>query len=109
MNYSSFRIVLSYHCKLSVCTLHTLYALFKHCMHSSHTVCTVRSSFIEVVMLYDVKSNASFVTCQVLAKYPNGAMFLFYAGRLQEMRGNLDQAVRKFEASIDSQSQWQQV
>jgi len=43
-----------------------------------------------------------------LAKYPNGAMFLFYAGRLQEMRGNLEQAVLKFEASIDSQSQWQQ-
>ena len=46
---------------------------------------------------------------QVLAKYPNGALFLFFAGRLQEMRGNLDQAVLKFEASIDSQSQWQQV
>ena len=89
------------HCKLTVCTVSLLYALFTHCMH-----CAV--SLIEV-MLYDVKSNALFVTWQVLAKYPNGAMFLFYAGRLQEMRGNLDQAVRKFEASIDSQSQWQQV
>ena len=52
---------------------------------------------------------SEFVISQELAKYPNGAMFLFYAGRLQEMRGNLEQAVLKFEASIDSQSQWQQV
>jgi len=44
----------------------------------------------------------------VMGKYPNGAMFLFYAGRLQEMRGNLKMAISKFEASIDSQSQWQQ-
>jgi len=43
-----------------------------------------------------------------LEKHPKGALFLFYAGRLQEMRGNLDQAIDKFESSIDSQSLWQQ-
>ncbi|ESP02475.1 hypothetical protein LOTGIDRAFT_138416 [Lottia gigantea] len=51
---------------------------------------------------------ASEVLKSCLVKYPKGALFLFFAGRIQEVKGNIDEAVSKFEESIDSQSEWRQ-
>ncbi|KAL5016769.1 hypothetical protein ScPMuIL_006358 [Solemya velum] len=43
-----------------------------------------------------------------LVDYPNGALFLFFAGRIEEVRGNIDEAIVKFEESIESQQEWRQ-
>ncbi|CAH8536769.1 unnamed protein product [Schistosoma turkestanicum] len=38
--------------------------------------------------------------------YPNSAIFLLLAGRLEEISGNLHEAITLFQRSIDSQSDW---
>ncbi|XP_041357152.1 tetratricopeptide repeat protein 39B-like isoform X2 [Gigantopelta aegis] len=43
-----------------------------------------------------------------LKQFPQGALFLFFAGRIEEVRGNLESAIYKFEESIESQSEWRQ-
>lgn len=43
-----------------------------------------------------------------LELYPKGALFLFFAGRIEEIKGNIDEAVYRFEESIDSQQEWRQ-
>ncbi|XP_062589714.1 tetratricopeptide repeat protein 39B-like [Saccostrea cucullata] len=43
-----------------------------------------------------------------LEQYPKGALFLFFAGRIEEVRGNIDQAIVKFEESIECQQEWRQ-
>lgn len=43
-----------------------------------------------------------------LKKYPKGALFLFFAGRLEEIKGNLDEAIVRFEECIEVQSEWRQ-
>ncbi|GFO11311.1 tetratricopeptide repeat protein 39b [Plakobranchus ocellatus] len=43
-----------------------------------------------------------------LVDHPKGALFLFFAGRLEEVKGHIDEAINKFEDSIDSQSEWRQ-
>ncbi|GAB1599888.1 tetratricopeptide repeat protein 39A-like, partial [Argonauta hians] len=40
--------------------------------------------------------------------YPKGALFLFFSGRVQVIKANIDEAVLKFEESIESQSEWRQ-
>ncbi|XP_019634534.1 PREDICTED: tetratricopeptide repeat protein 39B-like [Branchiostoma belcheri] len=43
-----------------------------------------------------------------LRKYPQGALFLFFAGRMAEVRGDVPAAIMKFEESIVAQSEWRQ-
>ncbi|XP_048761372.1 tetratricopeptide repeat protein 39B-like [Ostrea edulis] len=43
-----------------------------------------------------------------LEKYPKGALFLFFDGRIEEVRGNIDKAIVKFEESIECQQEWRQ-
>ncbi|RUS82422.1 hypothetical protein EGW08_009810 [Elysia chlorotica] len=43
-----------------------------------------------------------------LVTHPKGALFLFFAGRLEEVKGHIDEAINKFEDSIESQSEWRQ-
>ncbi|XP_070563141.1 tetratricopeptide repeat protein 39B-like isoform X3 [Ptychodera flava] len=43
-----------------------------------------------------------------LEKYPNGAIFLFFEGRLQEIQSNTVDAIYKLEESINSQEEWKQ-
>ncbi|KAL4235823.1 Tetratricopeptide repeat protein 39B [Mactra antiquata] len=43
-----------------------------------------------------------------LEHYPKGALFLFFAGRVEEVRGNINKAIDKFEESIESQQEWRQ-
>ncbi|KAH3695481.1 hypothetical protein DPMN_082941, partial [Dreissena polymorpha] len=43
-----------------------------------------------------------------LQHYPKGALFLFFAGRVAEIRGQINQAIEKFEESIESQQEWRQ-
>ncbi|XP_050426183.1 tetratricopeptide repeat protein 39B-like isoform X2 [Adelges cooleyi] len=45
---------------------------------------------------------------QQLALYPNGAWFLYFKGRLEFMKGNIDEAVKWYTASVESQSSWRQ-
>ncbi|KAL3868152.1 hypothetical protein ACJMK2_040986 [Sinanodonta woodiana] len=51
---------------------------------------------------------ASRVLHPCLQNYPKGAMFLFFAGRIEEVRGNIEKAIVKFEDSIESQQEWKQ-
>ncbi|KAJ8270123.1 hypothetical protein GJAV_G00110620, partial [Gymnothorax javanicus] len=43
-----------------------------------------------------------------LEKYPNGAIILFFAGRIEVVKGNLDAAIARFEACCEAQEQWKQ-
>ncbi|XP_029997810.1 tetratricopeptide repeat protein 39A isoform X1 [Sphaeramia orbicularis] len=41
-------------------------------------------------------------------RYPRGAIFLFFAGRTEEIRGNIDEAVALFEDGCKAQQAWKQ-
>ncbi|KAM9785068.1 tetratricopeptide repeat protein 39A isoform X2 [Syngnathus typhle] len=41
-------------------------------------------------------------------RYPRGAIFLFFAGRVEEMKGNIDEAVALFEDGCKAQQAWKQ-
>ncbi|XP_056870599.1 tetratricopeptide repeat protein 39A isoform X1 [Takifugu flavidus] len=40
--------------------------------------------------------------------YPRGAIFLFFAGRTEEIKGNIDEAVKLFEDGCKAQQAWKQ-
>uniref|UniRef100_A0A8C7NGK7 Tetratricopeptide repeat domain 39A n=1 Tax=Oncorhynchus mykiss TaxID=8022 RepID=A0A8C7NGK7_ONCMY len=42
-----------------------------------------------------------------LKQYPKGSIFLFFAGRIEVIKGNLD-AVKRFEECCEAQQQWKQ-
>ncbi|EDV22324.1 uncharacterized protein TRIADDRAFT_28582, partial [Trichoplax adhaerens] len=44
-----------------------------------------------------------------LAKYPEAALFLYFAGRLHLVKGDIDKAIAYFHDSINSQDQWKQL
>ncbi|XP_076844744.1 tetratricopeptide repeat protein 39A isoform X2 [Brachyhypopomus gauderio] len=41
-------------------------------------------------------------------RYPHGAIFLFFAGRVEEIKGNVDEAVALFEDGCKAQQAWKQ-
>nr|XP_020468891.1 tetratricopeptide repeat protein 39A-like isoform X2 [Monopterus albus] len=41
-------------------------------------------------------------------RYPRGAIFLFFAGRIEEIKGNIDEAVTLFEDGCKAQQAWKQ-
>ncbi|KAK2829317.1 hypothetical protein Q7C36_017307 [Tachysurus vachellii] len=41
-------------------------------------------------------------------RYPNGAIFLFFAGRVEEIKGNIDEAILLFENGCKAQQAWKQ-
>ncbi|XP_018582269.2 tetratricopeptide repeat protein 39A isoform X2 [Scleropages formosus] len=43
-----------------------------------------------------------------LKQHPKGAIFLFFAGRIEEIKGNLDAAIARFEECCEAQQQWKQ-
>ncbi|KAK1165136.1 tetratricopeptide repeat protein 39A isoform X2 [Acipenser oxyrinchus oxyrinchus] len=43
-----------------------------------------------------------------LKRYPKGAIFLFFAGRIEEIKGNLDAAIARFEECCEAQQHWKQ-
>uniref|UniRef100_A0A8C5ENZ5 Tetratricopeptide repeat domain 39A n=1 Tax=Gouania willdenowi TaxID=441366 RepID=A0A8C5ENZ5_GOUWI len=43
-----------------------------------------------------------------LKKYPKGSIFLFFAGRIEEIKGNLDAAITRFQECCEAQQQWKQ-
>ncbi|XP_032868117.1 tetratricopeptide repeat protein 39A-like [Amblyraja radiata] len=43
-----------------------------------------------------------------LTKYPKGAIFLFFSGRIEEIQGNLDKAIQRFEEGCAAQQAWKQ-
>ncbi|XP_072129862.1 tetratricopeptide repeat protein 39A isoform X1 [Mobula birostris] len=43
-----------------------------------------------------------------LKRYPKGAIFLFFAGRIEEIRGNIDIAISRFEECCEAQQHWKQ-
>ncbi|XP_039770649.1 tetratricopeptide repeat protein 39A isoform X2 [Ornithorhynchus anatinus] len=43
-----------------------------------------------------------------LARYPKGAVFLFFAGRIEALKGSIDTAIRRFEECCEAQQQWKQ-
>ncbi|XP_042336896.1 tetratricopeptide repeat protein 39A [Plectropomus leopardus] len=43
-----------------------------------------------------------------LKQYPKGSIFLFFAGRIEEIKGNLDAAIKRFEECCEAQQQWKQ-
>ncbi|XP_070195662.1 tetratricopeptide repeat protein 39B-like isoform X2 [Littorina saxatilis] len=51
---------------------------------------------------------ASSLLQQSLQKFPKGALFLFFAGRIEEIKGNIDEAIMRFDETIGAQSEWRQ-
>nr|XP_033771772.1 tetratricopeptide repeat protein 39A isoform X2 [Geotrypetes seraphini] len=43
-----------------------------------------------------------------LKRYPKGAIFLFFAGRIEEIKGNIDTAISRFEECCEAQQHWKQ-
>ncbi|XP_069783281.1 tetratricopeptide repeat protein 39A isoform X3 [Narcine bancroftii] len=43
-----------------------------------------------------------------LTRYPKGAIFLFFSGRIKEIQGNLDEAIERFEEGCAAQQTWKQ-
>ncbi|XP_075758490.1 tetratricopeptide repeat protein 39A-like isoform X2 [Pelodiscus sinensis] len=43
-----------------------------------------------------------------LSRYPTSAIFLFFAGRIEEIKGNISEAIGRFEAGCASQQAWKQ-
>ncbi|PKU35407.1 tetratricopeptide repeat protein hypothetical protein [Limosa lapponica baueri] len=43
-----------------------------------------------------------------LARYPKGAIFLFFAGRIETLKGNIDAAVKRYEECCEAQQYWKQ-
>ncbi|KYO25710.1 tetratricopeptide repeat protein 39A [Alligator mississippiensis] len=43
-----------------------------------------------------------------LTRYPQSAIFLFFAGRIEEIKGNIDTAVARFEEVCTAQQAWKQ-
>ncbi|KAE8620000.1 hypothetical protein XENTR_v10010056 [Xenopus tropicalis] len=43
-----------------------------------------------------------------LSRYPKSAIFLFFAGRIAELKGNIDEAIRWFEEGCSAQQSWKQ-
>ncbi|KAB1268010.1 Tetratricopeptide repeat protein 39A [Camelus dromedarius] len=43
-----------------------------------------------------------------LKQYPKGAIFLFFAGRIEAIKGNIDTAIRRFEECCEAQQHWKQ-
>ncbi|XP_073443600.1 tetratricopeptide repeat protein 39A-like [Dendrobates tinctorius] len=43
-----------------------------------------------------------------LGRYPKSAIFLFFAGRIEEIKGNIDQAIHWYEAGCSAQQSWKQ-
>ncbi|XP_073499595.1 tetratricopeptide repeat protein 39A isoform X3 [Phyllobates terribilis] len=43
-----------------------------------------------------------------LKRYPKGAIFLFFAGRIEEIKGNIDLAIQRFEECCEAQQTWKQ-
>lgn len=41
-------------------------------------------------------------------RYPQGAIFLFFAGRIEEIKGNIDEAVALFDDGCKAQQTWKQ-
>ncbi|XP_072276854.1 tetratricopeptide repeat protein 39A [Pyxicephalus adspersus] len=43
-----------------------------------------------------------------LKRYPKGSIFLFFAGRIEEIKGNIDAAIHRFEECCEAQQTWKQ-
>ncbi|XP_073419763.1 tetratricopeptide repeat protein 39A isoform X3 [Dendrobates tinctorius] len=43
-----------------------------------------------------------------LKRYPKGVIFLFFAGRIEEIKGNIDLAIQRFEECCEAQQTWKQ-
>ncbi|KAK6468863.1 tetratricopeptide repeat protein 39A-like [Huso huso] len=43
-----------------------------------------------------------------LSRYPKGAIFLFFAGRIEEIKGNINKAISLFEDGCAAQQAWKQ-
>ncbi|XP_077118065.1 tetratricopeptide repeat protein 39A-like isoform X2 [Ranitomeya variabilis] len=43
-----------------------------------------------------------------LSRYPKSAIFLFFAGRIEEIKGNIDQAIHWYEVGCSAQQSWKQ-
>ncbi|XP_075688249.1 tetratricopeptide repeat protein 39A [Rhinoderma darwinii] len=43
-----------------------------------------------------------------LKRYPKGAIFLFFAGRIEEIKGNIDKAIERLEECCEAQQNWKQ-
>ncbi|XP_044299606.1 tetratricopeptide repeat protein 39A-like isoform X1 [Varanus komodoensis] len=43
-----------------------------------------------------------------LARYPQSVIFLFFAGRIEEIKGNINEAIKRFEEGCSAQQAWKQ-
>uniref|UniRef100_A0A8D0B4V9 Tetratricopeptide repeat domain 39A n=1 Tax=Salvator merianae TaxID=96440 RepID=A0A8D0B4V9_SALMN len=54
------------------------------------------------------KGVASFRKEGGIQLYRSGAIFLFFAGRIEEIKGNINEAIKKFEEGCSAQQAWKQ-
>ncbi|CAH1776044.1 unnamed protein product [Owenia fusiformis] len=48
------------------------------------------------------------VLAPCIKDFPKSALFLFFKGRIEEIKGNIDSAIIKLDESIESQTEWRQ-
>ncbi|XP_060619571.2 tetratricopeptide repeat protein 39A [Anolis sagrei] len=53
-------------------------------------------------------SEAEALLSPYLSRYPQSAIFLFFAGRIEEIKGNISEAIKKFEEGCSVQQAWKQ-
>ncbi|KAG9473110.1 hypothetical protein GDO78_014728 [Eleutherodactylus coqui] len=64
-------------------------------------------SFILGIGEEDIKEADSLLQ-PYISRYPKSAIFLFFAGRIEEIKGNIDQAIQWFEDGCSAQQSWKQ-
>eukprot|EP00794_Sanderia_malayensis_P007728 gene7728-8567_t len=54
-------------------------------------------------------SYTKYVLDSSLEKFPEGAIFLYYAGRLEQVHGRFEEAIRKYQLAVSVTVDWKQV
>ncbi|XP_050530019.1 tetratricopeptide repeat protein 39B-like isoform X2 [Daktulosphaira vitifoliae] len=79
-----------------------------------HVLCVMTLLAYNLVIVYVfTQEDGDLEFCDValkqqLAIYPNGALFLYFKGRLEFMRGNTEEAAKWYTSSVQSQIAWKQ-
>ncbi|KAH0628714.1 hypothetical protein JD844_010156 [Phrynosoma platyrhinos] len=90
-------------------------------LHQGATTCNLRALLCTMLLLCyytfltfilgigeDDFTEAEALLNPYLSRYPQSAIFLFFAGRIEEIKGNISEAIKKFEEGCSVQQAWKQ-